>query len=191
MMNPSPFLTTVRWYKNASRVNNSSLFWWAKHLEGFWEKLHICVSIFLVHYLEDSTDSVSNNLSEIKDYYLHLHPVFTSFKLDSTLATLRKTERLKRNWQVGQYLTTNKSSTRTSSNYCICEQCKDRVEGRRLVECQIMWKKKLLLLHDLQCRPTPIFYVCTELLQRLTFLYPVSSKQQSQFTINTLSFVCS
>lgn len=32
-----------------------------------------------------------------------------------------------------------------------------KTKSRRLVECQIMWKKKLFLLHDLQCRLTLIF----------------------------------
>lgn len=88
---------SVCWYEYASHVYKSSLFWWGKHLEGFGEKLHICVSIFPVQYLEDSPDSVSSNLSDWEeDYYLLLYPLFSPAS-NSTLTKLcegdRKTKR--------------------------------------------------------------------------------------------------
>ena len=169
-------------YEYASHVKKSSLFWWGKHLEGFGEKLHICVLIFLVHYLEDSTDSVSSNLSDLEeDYYLLLYPLFSPASNSTPhwlLNCVRETKRTKGNWQMGQYLTTNKSSMRTSSNNGL------RVMQRQLVECQNVMSETVFPAWSSVLTKLNIFcYVLsTSLLKRL-ILIPVPLTKCQQFNI--------
>lgn len=65
--------------------------WWGKHLEGFGKKLHICVEIFLVHNLEDATDNISCNLSDLEeDYHLLLYAVLIGSILYTPLQTKKE-----------------------------------------------------------------------------------------------------
>lgn len=67
------------------KKSSASLFGGGKvtAIGGIWRKaMCVCVcvisvQIFLVHYLEAPTDSVSSNLSDLEeDYYLLLYPLF-------------------------------------------------------------------------------------------------------------------
>lgn len=143
----------------ATSINDLPCFDGGKHLEGFGEKLHICVSIFRVHNLEDSADSISSNLSDLEeDYYLLLYPLFSPASNYTPLwqHCAREAERPKRNWQMGQYLTSNKSYIRTSSNYCMHVMQR---QSWRLIDCQHIRKQKLFLLHDCPCQLKWIFQV--------------------------------
>lgn len=112
---------------------------------------------------------------------------------------VRETERPKGNWQTGQYLTTNKSSMRTSSNDCMRVMQRQRVEGLRSVKLVMaetltltVWSSVLTKFNNLSVLSIePFWSFCTEPLKRLTFQSPVPGKQQSEYTEKYLVLLCS
>lgn len=111
---------------------------------------------------------------------LCFHQLQTTLHFDNTV---RETERPKSNWQIGQYLTTNKSYMRTSSDYCM--QVMQR-QSRGLMDCQHIRRQKLFLLHDYQCQLKLIFQVFS--MQKLQRTSPVSSEHH--IYADCLVFVC-